>query len=454
MIDTNPASIVVIEDDQNLRELLCEELQAMGHEILSATNLHEARQHIQLTTPEILVCDLRLPDGNGIDLLEEIRANPQTSTLGFIVITGFGSIEQAVDALKKQADDFLTKPLNLEHLRLSVHRVLENIRLRRRLSGYETLHGRESFHGMLGRSLPMQQLYKNIEKAAATNSAVLVRGESGTGKELVARALHASSARASGPFIAVNSAGIPGDLLESEFFGHVRGAFSGAESTRTGLIQAAHGGTLFLDEIGEMPLALQAKLLRVLEDGLVRPVGSDHESKIDVRIVAATHRDLEQDVAAKQFREDLFYRIETVSLNIPPLRERGEDIERLAVAFLSAAARHQGRPSIPTFTAETIQLIHEYDWPGNVRELANAIESAVIFASTESIGPRDLPTRMHHTRTELAPTNQSEDLALLSLAELEAQHINRVLTAVAGNRRRAAEILSIGRRTLYRKIIE
>ncbi|RZU98764.1 sigma-54-dependent transcriptional regulator [Spiribacter vilamensis] len=451
MSDPTIATILVVEDDRSLRALLRDELEGLGHTVVTAAGEAEARAALHEHRPALVVSDLRLPDGDGIQLLEHVRHAGGGREIGFIVITGFGTIEQAVDALKKDADDFLTKPLDLDHLGLSVGRVLENIRLRRRLSGYEALHGREGFHGMVGQSAPMQQLYRSIERIAVTESPVLIHGESGTGKELVAAAVHAESNRAGKPFIAVNCAGVPADLLESEFFGHVRGAFTGADSTRRGLLQAADTGTLFLDEIGEMPLPLQAKLLRVLEDGSLRPVGADTEFKVDVRIVAATNRDLEQRVADGAFREDLFYRIDTFTVTVPPLRQRGEDIDRLAVGFLAAAARRQGREP-PALSPEAHAELAAHDWPGNVRELANAMERALAFAGDQQIDATDLPARVGRTPGAATPTRGEDDRSLATLADVEASHIRHVLDAVGGNRRRAADILGIGRRTLYRKL--
>ncbi|WP_041381752.1 sigma-54-dependent transcriptional regulator [Spiribacter curvatus] len=451
MSDPSTAITLVVEDDRSLRGLLRDELERLGHRIVTAQGETEARAALDEHQPALVVSDLRLPDGDGIQLLEHVRGATGGREIGFIVITGFGTIEQAVDALEKDADDFLTKPLDLDHLGLSVGRVLENIQLRRRLSGYEALHGRESFHGMVGQSAPMQQLYRSIERIATTDSPVLIHGESGTGKELVAAAVHAESARAGKPFIAVNCAGVPAELLESEFFGHVRGAFTGADSARRGLLQAADTGTLFLDEIGEMPMPLQAKLLRVLEDGSLRPVGADTEFQVDVRIVAATNRDLTQRVADGDFREDLFYRIDTFTVTVPPLRQRGTDIDRLAVGFLTAAARRQGREP-PALTPEARAELAAHDWPGNVRELANAMERALAFANGQQIEAVDLPGRIGRAPDAPTLTRGHEERSFATLAEVEASHIRQVLDAVGGNRSRAADILGIGRRTLYRKL--
>jgi DNA-binding NtrC family response regulator len=447
--------ILIVEDDDGMRALIREELEGVGHQVATASGEREARQRLERTAFEAIICDLRLPDGDGIHLLEHVRSLPDGHAIGFIVITGFGSIEQAVEALKKRADDFITKPLDLDHLCLSVSRVLEHLQLRRRLNGYETLYGRDSFHGMVGQSGPMQRLYRGIEQMARSDAPVLIRGESGTGKELVARAVHACSHRHQGPFIAVNCAGVPAELMENEFFGHVRGAFTGAATKRMGLVAAASGGTLFLDEIGEMALSMQAKLLRVLEDGALRPVGADKEVRADVRIVAATNRDLEAQVESGEFREDLFYRIDALGLQVPALRARGDDIEQLAVRLLASAAERLGQ-STPTLTQAATDAIRQYQWPGNVRELANAMERALTHADGSRIDTGDLPARLTRV-SDPGPFGMGDQGAttegtLATLAEVESAHIKRVLDAVGGNRRRAAEILGIGRRTLYRRL--
>ena len=450
-----PRGILIVEDDDGMCSLIREELEGVGHRVVTASGEREARQRLEQNAIEAIVCDLRLPDGDGIHFLEHVRSLPDGHAIGFIVITGFGSIEQAVEALKKRADDFITKPLDLDHLCLSVSRVLEHLQLRRRLSGYETLYGRDSFHGMVGRSGPMQRLYRGIEQMARSDAPVLIRGESGTGKELVAHAVHACSHRHQGPFIAVNCAGVPAELMENEFFGHLRGAFTGAATERVGLVAAASGGTLFLDEIGEMPLSLQAKLLRVLEDGALRPVGADQEIRADVRIVAATNRDLEAQVESGEFREDLFYRIDALVLQVPALRDRGDDIEQLTMRLLASAAERLGQ-STPMLTEAAIDAIRQYRWPGNVRELANAMERALMLADGPRVDTSDLPARLTRER-DSAPVGGGDREAstkdtLAPLAEVESAHIKRVLEAVGGNRRRAADILGIGRRTLYRKL--
>lgn len=438
--------ILVVEDDDNLRALLDEELQRQGYQTILSASVKAALAEIEKTPLALIISDLKLPDQTGMQLLETVRANPSLPSIGFIVITGFGSIEQAVAALKAGADDFLTKPLDLDHFAVSVERVLTHSQLRRKLHDYENLIGNDadSWQGMLGRSEPMQSLRRQIKQVAKSQGTVLITGESGTGKERVAQAIHACSHRHAQPFVAINCAGIPADLLESELFGHIKGAFSGAHSQRSGLVASANGGTLFLDEIAEMPILMQAKLLRFLESGEIRPVGADADQKVNVRVLAATHQGLEEAIKANAFREDLMYRLDALKIQVPPLRDRGEDILQLAAYFIAISARQLGRhpPRLAACAASTIQ---RHPWPGNVRELANAMEYAVTFCQSEQIRADDLPDRVRSQTTKEEPT-------LTTLAEVEYRHIRRVLEAVDGNRSRAAEILGIGRKTLYRKL--
>lgn len=442
--------LLVVEDDAGLRGLLVDELEDAGHEVLAVADAEAGLQALQQARVHLVVSDLRLPGADGMELLALTRefAVPP----GFVAITAFGTIEQAVAAIKRGADDFLTKPLDLDHLRLAVERVLEKHWLRRRLSEYEALLGDDDFHGMLGRSSAMRQLFESVRRIAGGAGPVLISGQSGTGKELVARALHQESSRAAGPFVAVNCAGVPMDLLESEFFGHVAGAFTGAVRARGGLFQEASGGTLFLDEIGEMPQGLQAKLLRVLEDGQVRPVGSDRSWPVDLRIVAATNRDIGAAVEAGEFRADLYYRLETFQIVIPPLRERGDDLELLAMRFLQRSARRLGR-AVRGMEPGVQQALARYAFPGNVRELANVMERAVTFCPGEEVRVQDLPERMRGALASAPlPPGLSEIGDWPTLQELEARYIESVLSHCAGNKRQAAQILGIGRRTLYRRL--
>lgn len=472
MMDSEPRagngvreSVLVVEDDRAYRELLADELTEAGYSVTATGSAEDAVRVLEQQTPSLVISDLRLPGADGFEVLNGARG--RTPAPGFIMLTGFGTIDQAVAALKAGADDFLTKPVDLDHLRLAVERVTEARRLRDEVRQYRELLAREdSFHGMQGRSPAMLHLFDLVRRIAAADGSVLVTGESGTGKELVARALHAESERAEGPFVAINCAGIPESLLESELLGHVAGAFSGARGARRGLFTEAHGGTLFLDEIAEMPISMQSKLLRLLQDGRVRPVGANEEIETDVRIVAATHQDLRTRITERLFREDLYYRLETFRIEIPPLRERGEDIERLALQFLRQQALARGLPE-RKLSPEALRALVRYPFPGNVRELASLTERAATLATGEVIEARDLPERVFETSSGRADGSSTgtlrqaeqipavtEDAQWPTLEERERDYIRRVLEHVEGNKQRAARILGIGRKTLYRKLGE
>ncbi len=449
----NPSDILILEDDPDLRQLLLEELTDAGHECIGLGDMASAQQFLQDQAPKLVISDLHLPDGNGLDLLEELRQLPVTPS--FIVITAFGTIDQAVDALKRGADDFLTKPLDLEHLCLSVTRTLQRQQLEQELSYYRRLLDQGEFHGMIGSSPRMRQLFTQIRQIAQADAPVLITGESGVGKELVARAIHRESDRRDGPFVAINCGGIAANLLESELFGHAAGAFTGASKARRGLFAAANGGTLMLDEIGEMPLEMQSSLLRTLQDGRVRPVGSNTEQALDVRIIAATNRELPEEVAEGRFREDLYYRLETFAIEVPPLRQRGDDLERL-IAHLINQFNERRQTPVDGLTSDALALLKRYPFPGNVRELANIIERAVTFCTDSHIGPDHLPPRVQQSAPTPEPTSGEQwepptrDGQIVPLEAVERSYIHYVLNQVEGNKRRAADILNIGRRTLYR----
>ncbi len=448
--------ILVVEDDSSYRQLLVEELDDAGYTLIGVADAAGARAVLASQAVALVLSDLRLPGEDGLAVLQTTRT--LSPTPGFIMLTGFGTIGQAVAALKAGADDFLTKPVDLEHLRLAVARVLENRQLQAEVARYrQALAGGER-HGMLGESSVMRALHDLIRRVAQSDSSVLITGESGTGKELVARAVHAESPRAAAPFVALNCAGIPEALLESELFGHAAGAFSGARGERRGLFVEADGGTLFLDEIAEMPPAMQTKLLRLLQDGRVRPVGANAELSTDVRVVAATHRDIGERIADGQFREDLFYRLETFRIQVPPLRDRGEDIALLLQHFLRAHTAVRERPE-RRFAPEAWRALLRYPYPGNVRELASLVERAVTLAPDVVIGLQDLPERVRAaSRAPGAPdapaSSPRSDEDWQTLAELEARYIRTVLDWTQGNKQRAAKILGIGRKTLYRKLGE
>lgn len=452
--------ILVVEDDASLSRLMEEELSEAGHQVQCVDTAEKAVPLLDSWDPVLVLSDLRLPGADGMRLLEEARARRMPPA--FVILTAFGSIEQAVEALKAGADEFLTKPIDIDHLLLTTSRVLDNRRLRSEVQQFREAFSGDDFHGMVGDSRAMQQLYEEIASVAVASGPVLIVGESGTGKELVSRAIHQESERRNGPFLAVNCAGIPADLLESEFFGHAAGAFTGAVKKHQGIFSRSDGGTLLLDEIGEMPMNLQAKLLRVLQEGVIRPVGGESDIAVDVRIVAATNRDLEQLVRDGDFREDLFYRMETFALHIPPLRDRERDLEILALRLIRRFSLEQGR-QVSAFSNEAMESLKAYPFPGNVRELQNAIERAVTFCRGDTVQVEHLPTRIRNFRDDGDQKAEQgvqaglmekliQGQALPSLEELESRYIRHVLEQVDGNKRQAASILGVSRQTLYRKL--
>lgn len=454
-------TVLIVEDDDALRELLVEEMQDAGYRALQAGDTSQALTILAQHDVQLIISDLRLPGASGLDLLATIRQ--QADSPGFIMVTAFGTVEQAVNALKQGADDFLTKPIKLDHLRIAAERVIQRRKLQEELARYRKLIGDSGFHGMLGRSDAVQRLSSTIRMVARAEGPALITGESGTGKELVARALHEESPRKNGPYVAVNCAGIPPELLESELFGHTAQAFTGARKARTGLFEEADGGSLLLDELGEMPMEMQAKLLRILQDGRIRPVGSNQEKQLDVRIIAATNRDLEEEVRQGRFREDLYFRLQTFAMHVPPLRERGDDIELLAAHFIGRFNLQLNR-DIQGISDAALARLRAHDYPGNVRELASAIERAVTFCQHSEIDLPDLPERLQATPAqavdEAAQVTQQllsghisgGDSKMPSLQDVELAYIQMVLKRHHGNKRQAAAALGIGRRTLYRRL--
>ncbi|MBN1238270.1 MAG: sigma-54-dependent Fis family transcriptional regulator [Gammaproteobacteria bacterium] len=447
--------VLLVEDDAALADMLGAELEDRGYEVDRASGAAAALEQLAHGAPALVLTDLRLPDGDGFDVLKgalEHRCRPAV-----ILITAFGSVPQAVEALKAGADDFLTKPLDLEHLALRVERALAQRRTNATLSSLrERLRDRDGlFHGMVGEGEAMQRLFGAIRRVARVDEPVLITGESGTGKERVARAIHAESARSERPFVAVNCASVPEALLEAEFFGHTANAFTGAGAARPGLIVEADGGTLLLDEVGEMSPALQAKLLRALQERSVRPVGAAAEKPVDVRIIAATNRDLEADVREGRWREDLYYRLETLSVEVPPLRERSPD-DRVALTayFLSSLAAERDLPRL-RLADEALDALQRYAFPGNVRELRNALTRAATFCENGLIELRHLPERVRPSLKRPAgvgdPLGLNEDPPP-TLAEVEERYIRWIVERTGYNKQQAAKILNVGRRTIYRKL--
>ena len=433
--------ILVVDDSPATLEVLQRNLTAAGYQVFTAPGVAEAIEILQAMPLDLVVTDLKMPRVGGLDLVRHTRENFKDTEV--MVITGYPSIESAVNAVKTGAEEFLAKPFTDEELLSAVRGVLDKLNVRR--SGYVALDQVSSVHkGFIADSRVMHSVFVAIGKAARTSATVLISGESGTGKELAARAIHYSSARSSASFVPVNCGGIPEALLESELFGHVKGAFTGATESRAGFFHAADGGTIFLDEVGDMSAAMQAKLLRVLQDKEICMVGSNRTRKVDARILAATNKDLQGLVKKGVFRDDLFYRLNVITIFMPPLRERGDDVLLLARHFAAKFAVGLGRSS-PGFSDKALQCLRDYNWPGNVRELENVIHRLVVMTDGDLIDVPDLPSLMRFS--VLRKTGFTR-----TLAEVEAEYINNVLASVAGNKTRASEILGIDRKTLRQKI--
>lgn len=438
--------IIVVEDDVAFGRTLAATLAEEGYDAVPVTTPEQGIETIDAgPPPDVVLTDLRLKQADGLAFME--RAREGDPDLPVLVMTAFGSIAGALDAVRRGAFHYLTKPFKLDEMLLYVekavfHRrlLVEHARLRRAVPASDPTSE------LLGQGPAMQQLRALVARCAAAEAAVLVRGESGTGKELVARALHRSSGRAGGPFVAVNCTAIPESLMESELFGYEQGAFTGAQRGRRGLVEDASGGTLFLDELGDMPLPLQGKLLRALQSGAVRRVGATREVKVDVRVVAATHRNLEEEVAAGRFREDLYWRLNVLVVRVPPLRERREDIPDLAARFLARATPPGGSP--PRVGREALALLAAHAWPGNVRQLENAMTRAAVLCGSGEVHAADLDFLGGFTGAPLDEARRR----LPTLASLQEDYIRHVLAHTGGNRTRAAQILGVDASTLYRRL--
>jgi DNA-binding NtrC family response regulator len=441
-------SILVIDDERGIRALCQDTLRRAGFDVEVADCAAAGLAALQRRRFDLCFCDINLPDQDGISLLPKILAITDPPTV--LLITAFPSVDTAVKGMKLGARDYLAKPFGPDELRMVARRALEEDALRRQ---NRELRERLAYGDLVGGSAPMGELRRTIDKVAGSDVTALVTGESGTGKELVARALHHAGDRASGPFVPVNCGALVESLLESELFGHLRGSFTGADRDKRGLFVAAHGGTLFLDEIGELPLELQPKLLRALQDGEIKPVGGVEPIRVDVRVVAATNRDLRERIAAGKFREDLFYRVAVITIEVPPLRARRDDIASLARHFADGAAHraHRGRVEL---TPAAIAWLEAQPWPGNVRELENSIERAVVLASGDVIDVDDVRPRgavaSERGRASIS-TAESID-AVPTLDELERAHIHRVLELCDNQKTRAAALLGINRTTLWKKL--
>jgi two-component system response regulator HydG len=440
-------TVLVVDDEKAHRLMLRAHLEDAGYQILEASDGEAALQTAESQPADLVLMDVVMPRMDGMALLPRLKAlMPDVPVL---MMTAYGSIESAVNALKDGAADYLTKPLDVEEVLIKVERQLEAARLHRKLREQaERLGERFDFSSLIGDSPPMRRLKETLALVAPAEATVLISGESGTGKEVVAQIIHQNSHRSEGPLIKINCAALPENLLESELFGHEKGAFTGASARREGRFKAADGGTIFLDEVGELSASTQAKLLRVLQEGEYSPVGSDKTLRSDVRVIAATNRDLQEAVSSGDFREDLFYRLNVVNLEMPPLRERGEDVITLAEVFLKRF-NEKNRRDIKGLSRETRELLLSHTWPGNVRELLNALERAVIMAQGHLIEAPDLPIAIQGS---VGAGDEYCIRAGLTVRETEKMLIERTLEATGGNRTRAAEMLGITRKTLQNKI--
>ena len=442
--------ILVVDDDARMRELVAKVLARKGYTVRALPRAQDVLQALEEGPADLVISDIRMPEMDGLRLLQEVkRLAPETSVL---LMTAFGSIDTAVQAIKAGAYDYLTKPFKMDEVIVVVRRAMEERRLRAEVQALrEEVRTKYNFSNILGKSKPMLELFALIRKVAGSRSTVLVQGKSGTGKELVAKAIHYNSPRRERLLVTVNCSAIPKDLLESELFGHIKGAFTGAIANKRGLFEEANGGSLFLDEIGELSPELQVKLLRVLQEREIRRVGDTRTVSVDIRLIAATNRDLVQAVQEGMFREDLYYRLNVIPIVLPALKDRAEDIPLLVEHFLMKYAK-EADPPIEGISKEALRLLLEHDWPGNVRELENVIERAVILGRGPQLLPEDLPV---HLRTHSLPgwcQAREASMSRPTLEELERNYIATVLGETRWRRMQAAHILGIDRRTLYRKI--
>jgi two-component system response regulator HydG len=442
--------VLVVDDDAAMCDLVARGLGKKGFDCVARTSAAEAFALAQAEPFDCVITDLNMRSMNGLELCQRIVAARED--LPVIVITAFGSLETAVGAIRAGAYDFVTKPLEIDALALTVARAAQHRALRREVKLLKrALDETRRFDDLIGASPPMIALRELMQQIVDSDASVLITGESGTGKEVVARTLHRRGKRKQGPFIAINCAAVAESLLESELFGHARGAFTDAHRQRDGLFVQAHGGILFLDEIGDMPAGMQAKLLRALQERRVRPVGADKELAFDVRIVAATNRDLESEIAEQRFREDLYFRINVIHLALPPLRARGTDILLLAQDFVDHFAAQTGK-EITGISAAAAQRLLAYKWPGNVRELQNCIERAVAITRFSELAVDDLPERVRDYQSSHVLIAGEDPSELAPMDEVERSYIARVMDAVAGNKTLAAKVLGFDRKTLYNKL--
>lgn len=444
------ASVLIVDDEKAMCELIDTAMQIRGYDTTWCQSAETAIELLRERDFDVVLTDVRMPGTTGLQLCHQI--NDQRPDIPVVVMTAFGSLETAVAAMRSGAYDFITKPVEMEVLSLTIARAAERRNLTKQIHRLqEQVTSKDGFDELLGQSESMKALYQQLTQIATSEASILITGESGTGKELVARSIHRMSPRAKKPFVAVNCAALSETLLESELFGHLKGAFTDARSERRGLFLEAEGGTLLLDELGDMPISMQVKLLRALEESRLRPVGSDQEIEFDVRVLAATHRDLETAVEEKRFRQDLFYRINVIQLHLPPLRARSTDILMLADHFIQYFASRSDKP-VSGIAEPAARKLLSYSWPGNVRELRNVMERAVALTTYDTITLDDLPEKIRQHRGGTVFIGGEDPTELVPLEEIENRYIDHVLKAVNQNRTQAARVLGLDRKTLYRKL--
>jgi DNA-binding NtrC family response regulator len=449
-VNSTAKRILVVDDEERICEAVKKALERVGYRVETSLSALDALDMLRSGAWDMVICDIRMPQMDGMALLERIREHDPN--IPVLMITGYASIESAIDAVKKGAQEYIPKPFSPAQIRFLVERTFERKRLIEQNLQLKAEIGHALTRDVVqGTSQVMRRLFDFVARVAKTDSSVLITGESGSGKEVVARLIHFGGARAEAPFVTVNCSAIPNDLLESELFGHMRGAFTGALYTKRGSFEQADGGTLFLDEIGDMRLEMQAKILRVLEERKIKKVGAEAELPVDVRVIAATNKNLKEEIAAGRFREDLFYRLDIVRVAIAPLREHKEDIPLFARHFLEVFSGEMKKPATD-FSEEALQRLMRHDWPGNVRELRNTVERALIFANPgELIRVSHFPPELRETTATAA---QPASTGLKSLREVEMDHIRAVLAACDGNKAKAAEILGVSPSTIWRKLQE
>jgi two-component system response regulator HydG len=443
-------TILIVDDEEDTAALLCDLLRKRGFDVAAVSSGQQCLEQLRGHPADVVMTDVQMPGMSGIELCATLRE--RHPDLLPIIITGQHDLETAIAAIRAGAFDFIVKPLKIEAVELAISRTLEHLALKREVKRLRAVvHRDETIDGIAGNSRAIRAMVEMIQRVASSDASVLISGESGTGKELVARALHHLSPRRDRPFVAVNCAAMPASLLESELFGHVRGAFTDAKHDRRGLFVSAVGGTILLDEIGDMPIEMQVKLLRVLQERTIRPVGGDQEIPVEVRVLSSSNRDLETEVHEKRFREDLFYRINVVQISVPSLRDRTGDVLPLAQHFLNQIAVRSKKP-VRGISPAVARLLVDYDWPGNVRELENCMERAIALCRLDEITVDDLPVRVQHHRSSKIVLAADVSDGLPPMGEMERRYIGQVLQAVGGNKTRAAQMLGMDRRTLYRRL--